>query len=95
MRDYELAFIIQPNIADDDVTGIVDKVSQITQNLNGEVVSTDVWGRRQLAYLIGRYREGVYVLQKIKLQPSAVSELEYSLKFMEEIIRHLVVKAED
>ena len=66
MRDYELAFIIQPTVDDEGVTGVVEKVTQYVQTVNGEVTSVDVWGRRNLAYPINNHREGIYVLVQAK-----------------------------
>jgi small subunit ribosomal protein S6 len=94
MRDYELAFIIRPNVEAEDVTGAVDKVTQLVEAVNGEVTSIDVWGRRELAYLINDYREGTYVLLQTKMPPSSVIELERDLKLSEDIIRYLLVKVE-
>ena len=94
MRDYELAFIIQPTVDDEGVTGVVEKVTQFVQTVSGEVTSVDVWGRRKLAYPIDNHREGVYVLLQAKLPPASLIELERNLKLSEEIIRYLLVKAE-
>ncbi len=95
MRDYELAFIVRPNIDDEGVTAVVDKVSQFVKAGNGEVTSIDVWGRRTLAYPIKNHREGIYVLFQAKMFPSAITELERNLKLSEEIIRYLLVKTEN
>ncbi len=94
MRDYELAFIIQPNVDDEGVTGVVEKVTQFVQTVSGEVTSVDVWGRRNLAYPIDNHREGIYVLVQAKLPPASLIELEGTLKLSEEIIRYLLVKVE-
>jgi small subunit ribosomal protein S6 len=94
MRDYELAFIIQPTVDDEGVTGVVEKVTQYVQTVDGEVTSVDVWGRRNLAYPINNHREGIYVLVQAKLPPASLIELERNLKLSEEIIRYLLVKAE-
>lgn len=94
MRDYELAFIVNPNIDSEGVTTVVEKVSQLVGNGNGEVASTDVWGRRALAYAIKDYREGTYVLQRLKLPPTSLVELERNLKLVEEVIRYMLVKVE-
>lgn len=94
MRDYELAFIIQPNVDDEGVTGVVEKVTQFVKTVSGEVTSVNVWGRRNLAYPIDNHREGVYVLVQAKLSPSSLPELEGTLKLSEEIIRYLLVKVE-
>lgn len=95
MREYELAFIVRPDIDDEGVTTVVDKVSQYVQATNGEVASVDVWGRRSLAYPINKHREGVYVLVQAKMQPAGVAELERNLKLLEEVIRYMLIKVED
>ena len=95
MRNYELAFIIQPTVDDEGVTNVVDQVTQYVQAINGEVTSVDVWGRRNLAYPIKNYREGVYVLFQAKLSPDSLVELERNLKLSEDVIRYLLVKVED
>jgi small subunit ribosomal protein S6 len=94
MRDYELAFIVEPNLADEGVTEVVDKVSRYVKAVDGEVASVDVWGRRSLAYPIDRYREGTYVLLLAKMSPSSLAELERNLKLSEEIIRYLLIKTD-
>ena len=45
MRDYELAFIIEPNIDKEGATDVVEKVSGFVEAANGSVASVDVWGR--------------------------------------------------
>lgn len=94
MRDYELVFIIKPEIENEDVTGVVEQVSQFVRSADGEVTSVDVWGRRVLAYPIGDYREGTYVSVQAKLPPAAIADLERNLKLSEELIRYLLVKVE-
>ena len=95
MRDYELAFIIRPNVDEEGITGVVDKVSQFVNTSNGQITSVDVWGRRTLAYPIKNYREGTYVLFHAKLSPSTLTELERNLKLSEEIIRYMLIKVDD
>ena len=95
MRDYELAFIIEPNTDDEGVTGVVDRVSQFVQAIDGAVTSVDVWGRRKLVYPINNHREGTYVLLQANMPPLSLTELERNLKLSEEIIRYLLVKAEN
>jgi small subunit ribosomal protein S6 len=94
MRQYELAFIIRPNVDGEGVTGIVDQVSQFVQAINGEVASVDIWGRRTLAYPINNHREGIYVLFQTKMPPAGLLELERNLKLSEEIIRYMLIKVE-
>jgi small subunit ribosomal protein S6 len=94
MRDYELAFIIKPTLEGDDVTAVVDQVSEFIGTGDGEVASVDVWGKRNLAYVIDNHTEGTYVLLQIKMPPASLSELERNLKLSEDIIRYMLVKVE-
>ena len=94
MRDYELAIVIKPTIEAEGVTGVVEKVSGYVGAISGQVASVDVWGRRDLAYIINNYREGTYVLLQVKMPPAGVVELERNLKLSEDIIRYLLVKVE-
>ena len=95
MRNYELAFIVHPNVDEEGVAEVVEKVSQQVQAVNGEVPSVDVWGRRKLAYPINNHREGTYILLHAKLLPSTIVELERNLKLTEQIIRYLLVVEEE
>ena len=92
LRDYEVVFIIRPDIAEDNLTPIIEKVSQYITNKGGTVSSMERWGKRKLAYPINHYMEGYYVFGRFKLQPSANHELESNLQIAEEIIRFLVIK---
>jgi small subunit ribosomal protein S6 len=94
MRDYELAFIIEPNIDKEGATDVVEKVSGFVEAINGSVASVDVWGRKQLAYPINNHREGTYVLLNTKMPPAGLGDLERNLKLSEEVIRYLLVKVE-
>lgn len=94
MREYELTFIISPNLDDEGATEIVDRVSGLIQSINGEVASVDVWGRRTLAYPINNYREGTYVLMEAKMPPASTAQFERDLKLVEEVIRHMLINRE-
>ena len=94
MRDYELAFIIGPNIDSEGVTGVVEQVSELVKSGNGQVASVDVWGRRKLAYPIKNYFEGTYVLLKAQMSPDQLGDLERNLKLSEQIIRYMLLNDE-
>jgi small subunit ribosomal protein S6 len=95
MRNYELAFIIEPNIDEEGVTGVVEKVSEFVKAIDGNVASVDVWGRKQLAYPIKNHREGTYVLVDANMPPVGLVELERNLKLAEPIIRYLLILKDD
>ena len=92
MRDYEMVVVISPEVAEEDVPGTLEKVTQLVTARGGEMLEVDHWGKRKLAYPINHLREGNYVLTRFKLEPKAVAELEASLRMAGEILRHLVVR---
>ena len=94
LQDYELVYIINPEIAEDALEVKVNSIGQFITSREGVISSVDKWGKKKLAYPLKHYLEGVYVLTKFKLSPARCKELEANLRISEEILRHLLVKAE-
>jgi small subunit ribosomal protein S6 len=92
LNDYELVFIVSPEVADDAVDPLVNNYTQFINGKGGVVGEVVKWGRKKLAYPIKHVMEGNYVLVKFKLDPSANKELETNLKISEKIIRYLLIK---
>lgn len=91
MNEYELLYILSPRVPADDVVNAIERVSAIVTAQGGEVLSTDNWGRRRLAYPIRQYFEGTYVLITLKMPPAGAVALEAGLRLAEEVIRHLLI----
>lgn len=91
MNEYELLYILSPRVPADDVANAIERVSAIITAQGGEVLSTDNWGRRRLAYPIRQYFEGTYVLVTLKMPPAGAVALEAGLRLAEEVIRHLLI----
>ena len=95
MRDYELVAIINPEVDEEGVSKIVEKVSQSIDSRGGVVEDIKKWGKRKLAYPIRKFMEADYVLARFKLTPKSVKELEGEMSASGDILRYLVVKVED
>jgi small subunit ribosomal protein S6 len=95
MHDYELVAIINPEVDEEGVSKIVDKVTQSISNRGGVVEETQKLGRRRLAYPIKQFMEADYVLARFKLMPKSVKELEREIGASVDILRYLVVKVGD
>jgi small subunit ribosomal protein S6 len=91
-RDYELAFILNPEVSEEETRTILDRVEQIVARYDGQIVKVNQWGRRRLAYPIERHRDGFYVFIDMILTPETVTELERTLKVSESVLRHMVKK---
>ena len=88
-RDYELGFILNPEVSEEETRAILDRVEQIVTNYGGQVVRVHQWGRRRLAYPIERHRDGYYIFIDMILTPETVIELERTLKVSEIVLRHM------
>jgi len=90
-RDYELMYIVRPNIADEELTGMTEKVDTMISNLGGSVSEKNPWGKRRLAYPIEKYEDGFYIVSKIQLDPTRTRDLEEQLRISDDVIRHILV----
>jgi small subunit ribosomal protein S6 len=91
-RDYELGFIISPEVSEEQTRSILDRLGQIVAQHGGQVVKINQWGRRRLAYPIERHRDGYYVFIDMILTPETVAELERTLKVSEIVLRYMLTK---
>ena len=94
-RRYELVYVISPEATDEQVTDLHNQVEQIVQRMHGTIEKTDNWGRRKLAYEIGRHKEATYVLEVITGGGDLMKEIDRRLKVSDLIIRHLVVRVDE
>src|SRR6188768_3453294 len=95
MRRYELMLLLRPDLEDDKLQAAVEKVTRAIVNGGGSLSKVSPWGKRRLAYDIGRHREASYFLIHFDIEPSQVREIERGLLITEEILRHLVTVLED
>jgi small subunit ribosomal protein S6 len=95
MHDYELVAIISPEADEDEVSKIVDRVTQSINSRGGAVEEVKNWGKRKLAYPVKKFREADYVLARFKLMPKSVREVESEIGTFGDILRYLVVKVGD
>ena len=94
-RRYELVYVISPDATDEQVTDLHSQVDAIVQRMSGQIEKTDTWGRRKLAYEIGRHKEGIYVLEVILGSGELMKEIDRRLNVTDLIIRHLVVRVDE
>ncbi len=89
-REYELFYIVRPDIDEDQVRTAMDDVASLIAGHGGEMTKSSLWGRRRLAYPIAGFNDGYYALKELALPPDKVRELERQLRLDERVIRHLV-----
>jgi small subunit ribosomal protein S6 len=94
-REYELIWIVKPDVADEDVEAISTRTTKIVDERNGAVLDMDEWGKRKLAYEIQKFSKGHYMRMHFLAQPEDVAELERTLRIDDRILRFLSVKVVD
>ena len=95
VRQYELVYILPPETTEQQATELHDQIAAVVSRMHGQIEKTENWGRRRLAYEIGKYKEGVYVLEVINGDGELMKELDRRLKVMDQVIRHMVVRVDE
>lgn len=95
VRQYELVYILAPEATEQEVADLHTQVEAIITRYQGELVKTENWGRRKLAFRIGKHREGTYVLEVFKGTGELTKELDRRLKVIDSVIRHLCVRVDE
>ncbi|GAC1624498.1 MAG: 30S ribosomal protein S6 [Vulcanimicrobiaceae bacterium] len=93
--DYEITYIVRPNLEEADVDTKVDAISAQLASNGGEVGEIEKMGKRRLAYEINDVREGYYVVMKFKSGAAQAKELERQLRLNEDVMRQLLIKLDD
>ena len=94
-RLYELVYIVSPYATEQAVTDLHTQVESIVARLHGEMVRTENWGRRRLAFKIGKHREGTYVLEVFNGTGELTKELDRRLKVSDIVIRQLIMRVDE
>src|SRR5207245_9911314 len=86
--------VLDPNLDETAIEAMNSRIQSLVTQRGGTVENVDTWGRKRLAYPIGRFRDGFYILSRLQLPPTAAVEIERALKLTETVIRHLLLRSE-
>ena len=95
MRRYDLIFIVQPELNEEEVKGLTERYLQIITAQKGTIIKTEDWGKRRLAYDINKQSKGNYVLVDFYGPGSMIKEIERNLKIDDKILKFLSIKTRD
>lgn len=91
---YELMYVVPAIFSDDETAAIIKKIGSLLVENGGVVIKEEDLGKKRLAYKIGHHTAGRYVLVDFKMQPGALKNVEEKLRLSDEIIRHMIIKAQ-
>ena len=89
---YEAIFIIHPELNEEDVEEHIKRVENLVTRLGGEILKTERWGKKRLAYEVDKHRYGFYVLLRLRGNAAILPELERHYRLTEGIIKSLVIR---
>ena len=96
MREYELMFIIDPRLTDEEIVGLGDQYKEMIQAAGGDVWREESWGKRKLAYQINKLSEGSYMLFHIHSEDGGVfTEVEQRMRQNERVLRYMTVRLDE
>lgn len=95
MRRYETIFIASPTLTDEQSDELVKQFEGIIAEQGGELLKTDKWGRKKLAYEVQKFSEGYYTLFEMNAGPDLIAELERRFRNNDAVIKYLSVRMDE
>jgi small subunit ribosomal protein S6 len=93
MKLYETTIIYDPSLEESRINEEIERVTQPIVAAGGEVVEVQRWGKKKLAYIVRKRRDGTYIHVKHKSPPSLIAEMDRRFRLSESVLRHLTVMA--
>jgi len=94
MRRYEIMFIVDPSLPEEDIDQLNSEVEKLVRDGGGEVESIEKVGRRRLAYEVDRRTDGFYVLFTVAADGDIVREVERRFRVLDQVLRYLTVRVD-
>lgn len=91
LKKYESMIIVLPSLTEENAKAVNEKVHSYIKENGGEVLNTDEWGKKRMAYEIQNNREGYYFVNYFTFDPANVTKLDRFFKLNENIIRHNIL----
>lgn len=95
LREYETIFLVKPDLTDDNVDRIKERVRGIVSREGGKVIRFTVWGKKKTLYPIAKQPRAIYVHTHFLGDSRLVAEVERNLRNIDEVTRYLSVKIAD
>ena len=94
-REYETIYILRSSVDPDEADRVAQRVREIIDGLGGKLLRIDNWGRRKLAYAIGKATRGVFVYVRYVGLNNLVAEIERNLRLIDDVVRYQTVQTKE
>jgi small subunit ribosomal protein S6 len=95
MRVYEVLFIVAPNTEESDTETLITQLSDVITNQGATITKVDRIGRRRLAYPIGKFNEGYYVVLTVEGTGAEIAEAERRMRVSDAVIRYITIRIDE
>jgi ribosomal protein S6 len=92
VRDYELTYIVRPDLDDKGTKAAAERVQGWITQGGGSLTNVQEWGKRRLAYPISHHAEGTYYVYRVQMDPDAAAGIEHELNLDEQVLRFLMLQ---
>ena len=94
-RTYEVIFIVDPAVGDEEVMRLSEGVQKIITGQGGNIVKTEMMGKRQLAYEINHKKDGIYVLLEVEGSGAEIAEVERRMRVNDQVLRYMTIRVDE
>jgi small subunit ribosomal protein S6 len=94
-RVYEILFIADPNLGEPEVDALAVQVQGYVEKEGGRLQKVEKWGKKRLAYMIGKHREGSYVLLVVEAGAETVKEVERRIRVTDGVVKFMTVRVDE
>lgn len=94
-RTYEILFIADPNLGEPEVDALTTLVQGYAEKEGGRISKVEKWGKKRLAYIVHKHREGSYVLLTVEGGPTLVKEVERRIRVTDGVIKFITVRVDE
>ena len=94
-RTYEVIFIVDPAAGDEEVMRLSEGVQKIITDQGGNIVKTEMMGKRQLAYEINHKKDGTYVLLEVEGSGGEIAEVERRMRVNDQVLRYMTIRVDE
>jgi len=91
LRGYEIILIADPEITEDEITSITNKLTETITHVQGRMVKVEKWGKRKLSHRVKKSPKGYYVIFYFMAPPNGMKEIERTLRYNEKILRYQTI----
>ncbi|MEW6378783.1 MAG: 30S ribosomal protein S6 [bacterium] len=93
---YETLLIINPNLSEEEVETLAQKIKKIMEDLGASIIQAENWGKRRLAYEVKKFKKGYYLAYDYKVEASdMLKKLDAALRYDEQVLKYMTVNMKE